>query len=204
MAIGRRSHAPLGEVSTVVTRARRILVLEVGLFALVVGIAAVAGLARLVPATGHPVLIIRSGSMVPVIPVGAAVVLDRGGSQVQPGDVVAMRLDNGAVFTHRVTRLASLSGVSYIETKGDANVSVDPALTPLDHVIGRVAVSLPIAGYLIAGLGTPAGLATALLAALTLLAALWYLDDGRFSTEPSPVSLASPWPTESGAGDAVT
>ena len=87
------------------------------LFALLIGIVAVAGLARLVPATGHSVLITRSGSMVPAIPVGAAVLLDPGSSRVQPGDVVTMRLDNGAVFSHRVTRLVSLSGVSHVETK---------------------------------------------------------------------------------------
>lgn len=188
------------------THARRVtrLILALVLFALVVGIAAVAGLARLVPATGHQVFVIRSGSMAPAIPVGAAVVLDGVGSHVQPGDVVTMRLDNGAVFTHRVTRPVSLGGAAYIETKGDANDGVDPALTPLDHVLGRVALSLPIAGYLMAGLGTPAGLATALLAAITLLVALRFLgDEGATSTKLAPVSLASSRPAEPGAGHAV-
>jgi signal peptidase len=174
------------------------------LLALLVAVVGIAGFARLAPATGHPVLIIRSGSMVPTIPIGAAVVLSPGAGDLQPGDVVAMRLDNGAVFTHRITRLASLGGVSYIETKGDANRDVDPALTPLDHVIGRVAMSLPIAGFLIAGLSTPTGIASVLLAALALLVALWFLgDDAEFSTEPAPVGLASPGPAGSGSGIAA-
>lgn len=178
--------------------------LRLVLLALLIAVVAAAGFARLVPATGHPVLIIRSGSMAPTIPIGAAVVLSPEPADVQPGEVVAMRLDNGAVFTHRVTRLASLGGVPYIETKGDANRDVDPALTPLDHVIGRVAMSLPIAGFLIAVLSTPTGIASALLAALALLVALWFLgDDAEFSTEPAPVGLASPGPAGSGSGSGI-
>jgi len=190
----------------VVTRARRITRAMLGLvlLALLIAVVAAAGFARLVPAMGHPVLIIRSGSMAPTIPIGAVVVLSPGPGGVQPGDVVAMRLDNGAVFTHRVTRLASLLGVPYIETKGDANPEIDPALTPLDHVIGRVAVSLPIVGYLMAGLSTPTGIASALLAAIALLAALWFLDeDDELTTEPEPVDTTPARPGRSRHGSAV-
>ena len=162
------------------TRARQLTrrALEALLMALILWTLALVGLAHVVPASGHPVFIINSGSMVPTVPVGAAVVLDsthpRG---VQVGDVVTMRLDNGAIFTHRVTRLVSLQGIAYMETKGDANASVDPALTPVDHVLGRVSLTLPFAGFLMAGIATPAGCATVLLAALTLFAALWLLEE---------------------------
>jgi signal peptidase len=162
------------------TRVRRITrwALEAMLAALVGGSLALVGLAHIAPATGHAVLIISSGSMAPTVPVGAAVVLDSAHlSEVQVGDVVTMRLDNGAIFTHRVTRLVSLQRVPYVETKGDANSSVDPALTPLDHVVGRVMLTLPLAGVLMAGLATLAGGATVLFATLTLFAALWLLDE---------------------------
>ncbi len=161
------------------TRARRITrwLLEALLVALVAGALALLGLARLAPATGHPVFVIRSGSMAPAVPVGAAVVLDPGPANIRTGDVVTLRLDNGAIFTHRVTRLVTLGGVPYVETKGDANAAVDPALTPLDHVLGRVSLTLPLVGYLMADLAIPVGVATALLAALTLVAALWLLDE---------------------------
>lgn len=162
------------------TRARRATrwVLESLLVALILGTVALAGLAHVAPALGHPVFVIRSGSMSPTIPVGAAVVLDSmAGTKLRIGDAVTVRLDTGAIFTHRVTRLVSLGGVSYIETRGDANATVDPALTPLGHVVGRVALTLPLMGFLMAGLAMPAGLATVLMAALTLLAALWLLDE---------------------------
>jgi signal peptidase len=177
------------------TRVRRIArrALEALLAALILGTLALVGLAHVVPASGHPVLIIRSGSMTPAIPVGAAIVLDPASpSGVQVGDVVTMRL-NGAIFTHRVTRLVSLQQVAYVETKGDANSTVDPALTPVDHVIGRVSLTLPLVGFLMAGLATPAGYATVLLACLTLFAALWLLDaDEVLVLEPAPSSLAAP------------
>jgi signal peptidase len=172
--------------------------LEALLIALLAVAVTLVGLTRVAPALGHPVLIIRTGSMSPTIPVGAAVILDSGSAGVRPGDVVAMQLDNGAVFTHRVTRLVSLDGGAYIETKGDANPSVDPALTPLTHVIGRVSSALPAVGFLMADLATPLGAAVALLAALTLLAALWLIDEGadedeaeeeRPAQQPVPSSL---------------
>jgi signal peptidase len=178
------------------TRARRVTrwAFEALLAALILGTVALVGLAHLVPASGHPVLIIRSGSMTPSIPVGAAVVLDPAPLRdVRAGDIVAMRLDSGAIFTHRVTRLVSLQRVAYVETKGDANSTVDPALTPVDHVIGRVSLTLPLAGFLMAGLAAPAGYATVLLACLTLFAALWLLDaDEAIVPDPAFSGLATP------------
>jgi signal peptidase I len=158
-------------------RATRV-VLEALLLTLVAGALALVGLGRLAPALGHPVFIIRSGSMTPTIPVGGAVVLDQQPTEdIRVGDVVALRLDGGAIFTHRITRLASLQGVPYVETKGDANASVDASLTPVDHIVGRVSLTLPVVGFLMAGLATPVGFATVLLAALTLVLALWMLDE---------------------------
>ena len=158
-------------------RATRV-VLEALLLMLVAGSLALVGLGRLAPALGHPVFIIRSGSMTPTIPVGGAVVLDQPPpSDIQVGDVVTLRLDGGAIFTHRVTRLVSLGGVTHVETKGDANHAVDPSLTPVDHIVGRVSLTLPVVGFLMAGLAVPVGFATVLLAALALILALWLLDE---------------------------
>ncbi len=162
--------------------------LEGLLLALMLGILSLAALAHLLPATGHPVFAIGSGSMTPTIPVGSVVVLTPGSNGVRVGDVVTMRLDDGAVFSHRVVRLAALNGAPYIGTKGDANRTADPALTPLSHVLGRVVLVIPAAGYLMAGLGSPLGAATVLLAALTLFAALWFLDDEADERAPQRAS----------------
>ncbi len=186
------------------TRARQITrrALEALLAALMLGTLALIGLAHVVPALGHPVFIVSSGSMTPTVPVGAAVVLDPTPlREVRVGDVVTMRLDNGAIFTHRVTRVVSLQGVPHVETKGDANSSVDPTLTPVDHVLGRVSLTLPFAGFLMAGIATPLGCATVLLAALSLFTALWLLDEDEAGVPervaPSQTSLSRrrllPW-----------
>ncbi len=177
------------------SRATRV-VLEALLLTLVAGALALVGLGRLAPALGHQVFIIRSGSMTPTIPVGGAVVLDQQPTEdIRVGDVVTLRLDNGAIFTHRVTRLASLQGVPYVETKGDANASVDASLTPADHIVGRVSLTLPVVGYLMAGLAMPAGFATVLLAALALVLALWLLDEDEAGAAGT-VSSAPAVPTK--------
>ena len=131
------------------SRARRYTrwILELALIVLMVGSLSLVGLARFAPALGHPVFIIDSGSMTPTIPVGAAVLLDPGSVGARTGDVVTLRSGNGAIFTHRLTRLTTLNGVPYMETKGDANATADPALTPLDHVMGRVVLTLPLVGF---------------------------------------------------------
>jgi len=104
--------------------------------------------------------------------------------------VVTLRLDHGALFTHRVIRIAEQDGVRYVETKGDANDQPDPALTPVSHVAGRVEFALPLVGYLMAMLGTLPGAATLLLAAATLFVAIWLLED----KEASEVAVAGARP----------
>jgi signal peptidase len=132
------------------------------------------------PALGHPVFVVQSGSMSPAIPVGATVVdspVDV--SALSPGDVVTMRLANGVIFTHRVTRLVRTDAGAYVETEGDANASVDPALTPVDEVVGRVDVAIPFAGFAVAFLAQPSGIATVILLALTILVAVMLLEDDQ-------------------------
>ena len=70
--------------------------LESLLLALVAGTLALVALAHLVPAMGHPVFIIRSGSMTPAIPVGGAVVLDlQPADDIRVGDVVTCTFPPG-------------------------------------------------------------------------------------------------------------
>lgn len=100
-----------------------------------------------VPALGGRIVVITGGSMEPGIPIGSLVV----DTAVDPatlkvGDIVTIRTGTGALVTHRITRLALLSGVPYIETKGDANGAPDPVITPATDVIGHAVVSVPVAG----------------------------------------------------------
>lgn len=136
-------------------------------------------LAHGLPALGHGVYVVQSGSMRPTIPVGATVILDRVvPGDLRVGDIVTFRLANGEIFTHRITRLVRVQNEPYVETKGDANEAVDPAVTAVSRVVGRVTLVIPLAGFLMTALGTVTGGVALLSASLTILLALWLLDEG--------------------------
>jgi signal peptidase len=136
-------------------------------------------LGRLVPLTGRTTLIIGGGSMEPSIPMGAAVVVDPvAPTTIRVGDVVSLRTGTNlqAIFTHRVTRIVERDGIPWGETKGDANAAVDPSITSTDHVIGRVAASIPYAGFLLAFLSVPSGVLFVVFLAAVLLTLTWLLE----------------------------
>jgi signal peptidase len=136
-------------------------------------------LGRLVPLTGRTTLIIGGGSMEPAIPLGAAVVVDPvEPSDIHVGDVVSLR--TGAtfqnMFTHRVTRIVERDGIPWVETKGDANATIDPSITSTAQVIGRVSATIPLAGFLLALLSIPSGVLLVIFLAAVLLVLTWLLE----------------------------
>ncbi len=158
-----------------------VVVVLVALFGVVLG--------RLVPLTGRTTFVVAGGSMEPTIPLGAAVIVE----PVRPadlavGDIVSLRSGpRQSVFTHRIVRLAELDGQVAIETKGDANQTADPSLTPASSVIGRVAVTIPFAGFLVALLSIPSGVLFVIAIGIVLLLLSWLLDgpsDGGPVTAP--------------------
>jgi signal peptidase len=171
-------------------------VLDAALVLLVGAVLALVLAAAVGPALGHQPLIIRGGSMAPAIPVGAFVDVAR----VQPadlavGDAVTIKGPNDVLVTHRITRIVQLPDGLYLETKGDANAHPDPALVPASAVTGRVDFSVPFLGYIMYMLSTPTGLASIICLALTLILAIWLLED--FEEEEgdemdSPAVIAPP------------
>jgi len=145
-------------------------------------------LARVVPMTGRSTFVVAGGSMAPAISVGSAVIVD----PVDPmalavGDVVSLRSGTErAIFTHRITRVVVREGVVWIETRGDANASPDPSISPATSVIGRVAVAVPVAGYLIALLSSLRGIVFVILLGVLLLFAGWMLDSSGLGRRRSP------------------
>jgi len=140
--------------------------------------AAVGGLVALT-ATTHlaTTVIVQGGSMAPALPSGSLAVLDPiGTDQVQPGDVVSARADNGVIVTHRVTRVIELEGETSVELKGDANDAPDPVLVPERALVGRIGVSLPLAGYLAAMLASALGLVSVVAMLAAWLAAVTWLE----------------------------
>lgn len=154
--------------------------------ALTIGLVMVAILGRGVPLTGRTTLVVAGPSMTPSLQVGSAIVVepvDPAGLAV--GDVVSLRSGpDRAVFTHRIVRLVQRDGGLWLETKGDANLAPDPSILPASDVLGRVVLSVPYAGYLIALASSPSGMLMIVALDLLLLTAGWMLDPRR------PPSLA--------------
>ena len=164
-------------------------------------------LGRLVPMTGRTTLIIGGGSMEPAIPIGAAVVVAAiPAAELAVGEVVSLRTGTNlkSIFTHRVTRIVQREDGLWLETKGDANTAVDPSLTSVANVIGRVDWSMPYAGYLLALLSVPSGVLFVILLAGLLLTVTWLLETYEIelvARTPARDPVRPPAPVDGGPTD---
>jgi signal peptidase len=177
-------------VSRPIILARRVV--DAAIVALVLVVLVGLFLGRAVPLTGRDTLIIGGRSMEPTIPIGAAVVIEPvSAAQLKVGDVVTIRVSpKPSVFTHRIVRLLSLEGQPYIETKGDANATPDPATAPASAIVGRVGWSIPLAGYLLALLSLPMGIVFVIGLGVTLALVAVLLEDLE---DPRPAAAERPW-----------
>jgi signal peptidase len=70
--------------------------------------------------------------------------------------------------------------------RGDANPTPDPVLVTQDQLLGRIVVTLPMLGFLLAMMSMPIGVLSLLSVGATLLAAAWVveeLDDAKDDDE---------------------
>ena len=180
-------------MKTAVRWIRRLLALVLVL--LVVSVLGLVLAVNVAPRLGYDFVVIRGGSMEPTIHLGAVTVV----SDVQPGDlhvgdVVTLKETSDTLVSHRITRLVQMPDGLYLETKGDANATVDPVLAPAADVTGRVDFSIPSLGYLIYLLMLPIGVFSVLGLALTLLFAVWLLED--FEDEAEVAAEQVPYESE--------
>lgn len=152
--------------------------IDVALALLVVAVVVVGLAVNLAPQFDARVLAIRTGSMEPTMPVGSLIVA----SAVDPadlrvGDVVTVTLAGGSSLTHRINAIVEQDDGRMFELKGDANAIHDPVLIVADQVVGRVDVTIPLLGFLLAMLSMPTGIAALLSIGGTLLTAGWLLDE---------------------------
>jgi signal peptidase len=141
-------------------------------------------------------VVITGSSMAPAIPRGSLVIIEPTAPEtLAVGEVVTLRLESGALVTHRITRLATLGGERYVETRGDANRDADPVLQPVSSIIGRVAVTVPVVGFVDWLIARPIGWFTAGSIAALLVVCAWLLDELASSRGDEP-----PRPTLSVAG----
>lgn len=155
---------------------RRVIdLLLVGLVVLVV----VLGMASsLGPAVGVEPYAVRTGSMVPAIPVGSLlIVTDVAPNAVAVGDVLTVRMGSGTTVTHRVVDVIAGDDGPMFRLRGDANESADPVLVQPEQVAGRLAASVPFLGFVLAMLGMPSGIAALLSFGALLLTIAFLLDE---------------------------
>jgi signal peptidase len=169
--------------------------LDMALIVLVVSVLGLVLAVNLGPALGHQLIVIRGSSMEPNVHLGSVIEISKARPpDLRPGDIVTLKEANGVVVSHRITRLVTASDGLYIETKGDANASVDATLTPVSSVIGRADLTIAGSGYILYMLGTPTGVLSIVCLGMTMLFAIWLLeeleeDDGevqpRYESDPA-------------------
>ena len=96
--------------------------------------------------------IVSSGSMAPAIRVNDLVVI-KGMSSYQAGDIITFVTGRGSLLTHRVIKTLENG---YI-TQGDANNAPDDEVSP-QRIMGRVVFIFPGAGFVIKALTSPLGI----------------------------------------------
>jgi signal peptidase len=168
------------------------------LVAVVATIGLVAVISLLAPIAGLRPFVIRGASMEPSIPRGSIVLATDGPDRpIAPGDVISFREANGTIVTHRVVGVAGVGDDTLLTTKGDANGAADPAALPAGRVIGRVAVALPVLGFVSAMLTMPSGIVSIVLLALGLLVLSWLV--AELAPGPCPACAAERDPGRSAA-----
>lgn len=138
-------------------RTSRIVGQALVLSVIVLVVLAVGGLA-LWHGQGGRLLSVQTGSMVPAIWPGDAVLVRQAPlSQINSGDIISYvsPLHPGLIITHRVERVDAASGT--VVTKGDKAALADPAV-PIASILGRVDYLVPKLGYGLDLLHHPLGL----------------------------------------------
>jgi signal peptidase I len=110
---------------------------------------------------GYESLVVFSGSMRPAIEVGDLLVVGPvAPERVMVGDVMSYRTAErpDVVVTHRVVGISvDPKGRLSLQTKGDANDSVDTVLVDQGSLVGRVLYSIPRLGYVVEFTKRPVG-----------------------------------------------
>ena len=126
---------------------------------LLVGVIGLMLVSTLIPIPGNfEVKVVKSGSMEPAVRVGGIVVIKPAASYAV-GDVITFGADTKTQIptTHRVVSVEGEGSNITFQTKGDANENVDPGVTPLSTVHGKMVFTVPYMGYVLAYARTQVG-----------------------------------------------
>lgn len=107
---------------------------------------------------GYKSFAVVSGSMEPNIKVGSIVYTKNTDfSDLKEGDIISFRLNGDTKATHRIVKINKEK--QQFTTKGDANNSEDANPVNYKDVIGKVALTIPMLGFISIYIKTPLGIA---------------------------------------------
>jgi signal peptidase len=136
--------------------------------------------------------VVTSGSMEPAIDVGAVILVERvDTATLGTGDVITFRRDRTArPVTHRVISVQDQGNDRSFLTKGDANEEPDREPIPASAVVGKVALVVPLIGYVVTYAQTDMGvILLVVLPGVALLSSeLWRLHEIRRGSAADPHS----------------
>lgn len=156
--------------------------------AAIVGVVAVVAVAASAILGIRPVVVI-SGSMEPVLPVGSMVFAQEvPASTARVGDIVTTQRQDGAkgLITHRVVSVKTEGTTTTLRLKGDANSTEDP-LPYVTTSVGMYLFHVPWVGTLALAARTPFGL-TAIGLYVIALVAIMIVGRKRPSARPADVA----------------
>lgn len=116
-------------------------------------------------------MIVRSGSMEPTIRAGS-IVFVRPTNAYKVGDIITFGpwSTTNPPTTHRIVKIQQRDGVERYVTQGDANNEPDMREVAKSDVVGKVLLSVPYMGYVVAAVQRPYGfLLVAIIPAIIIL-----------------------------------
>jgi len=120
---------------------------------------------------GYDVYIVKSDSMTPVLSVGDLALIQKASFEdMRVGDIATFqsRKNKDNRFTHRIFEINT--GERTFTTKGDGNPGPDPAPAPAESLIGKMAHSIPFAGYPALWIQNPVGFTVIVLVTVLCIA----------------------------------
>lgn len=105
------------------------------------------------PKFNYGLIIIRSGSMEPIIKTGS-IVFTKSENHYKTGDVITFNSENHSLVTHRIVE----SNNDKYTTKGDNNNTTDDYVVPRRAVKGKMLFTVPYIGYLLSFLHSRLGI----------------------------------------------
>lgn len=108
--------------------------------------------------SGYQMFVVKSGSMEPKIHTGS-IVLDHKEDSYEVGDAITFKTqDNKDTTSHRIVAVSGTGNDTSYQVKGDANETPDVGVVAKYNVVGKVNLTIPYLGYLIAFIRTLPGL----------------------------------------------